>query len=562
MTHDTATPGSMVIKYSPAGVGTVFATWPGFVGLRNMCTDKANNLYVADSYDGRVYKVDPGGAMSIYAGIGFPYGYYGDGGLATSAALYDVSGVAIDTAGNLYISNYSEQHIRKVNPAGIISTYAGTGYGFSGDGGPATAATFSRIWGLAVDRQGNLYINDINNYRIRKVDKSTGNINTIAGTGSPLYNGDGILATMANMGPMNVFVDGSDNIFISDTINHLIRKIPHAPLNTITGHDSVCVGSSITLADTAFAGSGVWSSSSPAVGSVSATGIVAGLSNGTTTISYTFSNSCGTSVATKVVTVDVFPSVSPISGPSAICNSSSIIFSDAVAGGVWHSSVSTVVAIGSSSGLATGMTAGTTVISYSISNSCGTALTTNVLTVNVAYADGNIISTIAGTGVPGSSGDGSAATLAEIDSVIGIAVDTSGNIYLADYGNNSIRKINTSGVITTLHSGIIGLAGIATDTLGNVFYSEQSTGNVVKIAPSGTTSTVVSTSNPSALYADNAGNLFIAEQSEYDIFIRYASGSLGFYAGTFGVSGFGGDGGPATSANFNTITSIARDTSI
>jgi len=131
--------------------------------------DPAGNLYIADFGNSRVRKVTPGGTISTYAGTGTP-GFAGDGGPATAAQLSFPQGVALDSAGNLYIADSNNNRIRKVTPGGTISTYAGTGLqGFSGDGGPAIDAQLWFPVGVALDSAGNLYIADQENQRIRKV---------------------------------------------------------------------------------------------------------------------------------------------------------------------------------------------------------------------------------------------------------------------------------------------------------------------------------------------------------------------------------------------------------
>jgi len=151
----------------------------------------------------------------------------GDGGLATSATFNFPYGVAIDSSGNVYISDRSNKKIRKITASGIISTIAGTGTsGATGDGGSATSATLNFPTGVAVDLSGNVYISDTNNNKIRKITASTGFITTIAGTGATGSAGDGGSATSATLNfPRGVALDSSGNVYISDSANHKIRKL-------------------------------------------------------------------------------------------------------------------------------------------------------------------------------------------------------------------------------------------------------------------------------------------------------------------------------------------------
>ena len=203
----------------------------------SVATDGAGNLYIADRGNNRIRKVDSSGTISTIAGTG-EYGFGGDGGPATEAGLDSPNGVATDGAGNLYIADTSNHRIRKVDSSGIISTIAGTGdsrsFGFDGDGGPATNARLSYPSGVAVDGAGNLYIAERSNHRIRKVD-SSGTISTIAGLGMRRrgFSGDGRPAVKAQLDqPEDVAVDGAGNLYIADSLNRRVRKVDS--LGTIT----------------------------------------------------------------------------------------------------------------------------------------------------------------------------------------------------------------------------------------------------------------------------------------------------------------------------------------
>jgi Carbohydrate binding domain/NHL repeat len=199
--------------------------------------DAAGNLYIAGG--AIVRKVTPAGAFSTVAGTGIG-GNSGDGGPATSARLGGPVGVAVDHIGNVYIVDERFNAVRKVTPAGTISTVAGTNTeasGYSGDGGPATNASLAVPYGVAVDLAGNLYIADTSNQRVRKVTLD-GTISTVAGNGVPGYSGDGGPATSASLAfPNNVAVDPAGNLYISDTDNHRVRKVsPAGVITTIAGN--------------------------------------------------------------------------------------------------------------------------------------------------------------------------------------------------------------------------------------------------------------------------------------------------------------------------------------
>jgi len=212
---------------------------PPFVG---MAIDGAGNLYVSDSSSGidRVRVVNSLGIINTYAG-GNP-GDGGDGGPAINAGLMTAAGLAVDSQGNLYIADTVGQRVRKVNTSGTISTVAGTGVaGHSGDGGPAINATLSVPVGVAVDAQGNLYITEAGNAlygpRVRKVD-ALGNISTVAGNGGSGFSGDGGQALNAEFGGnmQGVAVDKAGNLYIADYGNYRIRKVDSSGnITTIAG---------------------------------------------------------------------------------------------------------------------------------------------------------------------------------------------------------------------------------------------------------------------------------------------------------------------------------------
>jgi hypothetical protein len=309
-------------------------------------------------------------------------GYSGDNGPATSAELRTPARVAIDGSGNVYISDYSNNRVRKITAStGTITTIGGTGTaGYSGDNGAATAAEIDLPYGIAVDGSGNVYFSDLGNNRVRKIS-SSGTITTVAGNGTAGYTGDSGVATSAELNqPAGIAVDSVGNIYISDSANHRIRKV-------------------------------------------------------------------------------------------------------AVSGGV--------------------------------------------------------ITTIVGNGTSGSSGDGSAGTSAEIETVVGIAVDSAGSVYFADHGTSKIRKWTAA---TTIVSTIAG-----NGTLG---YSGD-----------GGTATSAEIEDPSGLAVDLAGNVYFADtNSERIRKVTFSTGIISTVAGN-GSVGFAGDGGVATSAELSNPTDAALDAS-
>ncbi len=192
-----------------------------------LCEDKSGNIFVADFADHRIRRINNQDTLFTFCGIGTS-GYSGDGGLIDTATIRNPSGVCIDTAGNLYITEWYNNVLRKVDKTThIVTTVCGTSaYGFSGDNGPATNAHLANPYASCIDNEGNIYIPDAGNNRIRKVNMLTGTITTVAGTGVMGYSGDNIQATNAKLAnPMGVCLDSLGNIYIADNGNHRIRKV-------------------------------------------------------------------------------------------------------------------------------------------------------------------------------------------------------------------------------------------------------------------------------------------------------------------------------------------------
>lgn len=339
-------PGNIdtVAGYGPAGYAgdNGSATAADLNGPHSVAIDATGNIYIADMWNNCIRKVTAStGIITTVAGNGTA-GYSGDGGAAASAELYHPSGVALDTAGNIYIADFANNRIRKVTVStNFISTVAGNGTaGYNGDGGSAISAVLNTPYSVAVDASGNIYISDTNNYRVRKVTASTGVISTVAGTGTGGYSGNGGAATSAKISqPMGLALDAASNVYFADWGNAVIREVTAS-----TGNISTVAGSG---------------------------------SNG-------FSGDGGPATTAKLyypygVAVD---------------------------------------------------TAGNIYIADDVNNRVR----------KVTASTGNI-STVAGNGAAGYSGDGGAATSAALEYPYGVALDTANNIYIADEGNNRIRAV-------------------------------------------------------------------------------------------------------------------------
>ncbi len=228
----TTIAGTGTLGYSGDGGPATAAEFWEPLGI---AIDTAGNVYIGDTGNNRIRKITAStGIVTTIAGSGYSGGitggFSGDGGLATSAALNAPAGLAVDAAGNIYVVD-GQSRVRKITAStGIITTVAGNGsFGYSGDGGPATAAAFNQPYYLALDAAGNIYVADSRNSCIRKVTASTGDISTVAGNGTFGYSGDGGAATAASFNLITSLAStATGDLYIADAINYRVRKVTAA----------------------------------------------------------------------------------------------------------------------------------------------------------------------------------------------------------------------------------------------------------------------------------------------------------------------------------------------
>ena len=517
-------------------------------GPSGVAVDSAGNLYIADDLNNVILKVAAGtGTITMVAGNG-TRGYSGDGGAATSAALNQPFGVSVDSKGNLYIADSHNQRIREVAVGtATITTVAGNGTsGYSGDEGLATSAELNDPDGVTVDSAGNLYIADSNNQVIRIVAAGTRTIDTVAGNGTPGYNGDGGAATSAELfDPFEVAMDSLGNLYIADALNDRIRKVAVATGSTLfpaTAVGSTSPQQSLLLQlNSAQTITSITASKAQDGQQEYAVGSITGCTvDGTTT------NASGTICA---VPVTLHPAYSGERGGSLQ------------------------------------VVAGTGTFSFGL---YGVATAPQV-----AFTPG-IITTVAGNGMPGYSGDGSAATSAELYGPGVVAVDSAGNLFIVELKNNRVRKVAAgTGTITTVagigtpgYSGDGGPAtsaelnypsGVDVDNAGNLFIADTdnhrirevtaNTGTITTVAGNGTAgydgdggaATSAELNGPAGVRVDGAGNLFIADLANNRIRkVAAGTGTISTVAGN-GTKGYGGDGGPATSAQLHSPSGVTVD---
>ena len=512
------------------------------ISTGDVAVDASGNQYIADPTFQVIRKVSTSGVISTVAGNGTG-GYSGDNGPATSAELYNPAGVAVDGSGNIYIADKFNNRIRKVSTSGTISTVAGNGTpGYSGDGAAATSAQLNSPNRVAVDGSGNIYIVDLQNSVIRKV--STGGvISTVAGNGTGGYSGDGAAAASAKLnGPSGVVVDGSGNIYIADGGNNVIRKVSTSgDISTVAGNGTL-----------GYSGDG------------------------------------GAATSAQFITIDVAVDGS---GNIYIVDNNNNVIRKVSTSGV----ISTVAGNGTGGYSGDGAAATSAKLQYPT----GVAVDGSG---NIYIADFNnnrirkvstsgVISTVAGNGTAGYSGDGGAATSAQLFQPFGVAVDGSGNIYIAEQGNNVIRKVSTSGIISTVAgNGTAGYSGdgaaatsaqlniphgVAVDGSGNIYIVDLNNQVIRKVNTSGTISTVAGNGSPGysgdggaatsaqlnvpfGVAVDGSGNIYIADKNNFVLRKVNTSGVISTVAGN-GNYGFSGDGGAATSAELTNPNAVAVD---
>jgi uncharacterized protein (TIGR03437 family) len=574
------------------------ATSAALYGPYGVAVDGAGNLFIADTRNERIRKVNTAGIITTVAGNG-TYGYSGDGGPATSAALYDPYGVAVDGAGNLYIADTGNERIRKVNTAGIITTVAGKGtYGYSGDGGPATSAALYGPYGVAVDGAGNLYIADQGNNRIRMVGLA-GIITTVAGNGTHGYSGDGGPATSAELyAPEGVAVDNAGDLLIADTGNNRIRQVKSGgTVSTVAGNgiDSYSGDGGLATSASLVEPSGVAVDSagnlyiadsySERVRKVTPHGVI-------TTVAgdgaYGYGGDGGPAAAAS------------LSLPSGVAadGAGNVFIADILNNRIRQvnpgGTISTVAGNGIQSYSGDGGPATSAELFWpggvAVDNA-GNLFIADTVNDRIRKVSGGTITTVAGNGTYGYSGDGGPATSAELRGPSGIAVDNAGNLFIADAANSVIRLVNPAGTITTVagngtlgysgdggpatHAQLNQPSGVAVGNAGNLFIADAANSVIRLVNPAGTITTVAGNGTccysgdggpatsaelrgPSGIAVDNAGNLFIADTGNQRIRLVNASGIITTVAVTL-RGGFSGDGGPATSAELQQPYGVAVD---
>ncbi len=556
--------------------------------------DSIGNLFIADRNNHRVRKIDVNGIITTVAGNGIP-DYTEDNIKATESSLHFPSDVAVDKSGQIYISDRSNNRIRKVDAKGIITTFAGMGVAsYGGDFGPADEAFLKFPFGLTFDNQGNLFVADRGNNRVRKIDPD-GTIYTVAGTGLFAIRGDYGPANQADLAfPTDVAADNKGNIYITDRNNNRIRKVdPDGIITTFMG-----TGLTHYNGDQG----------------------VASQSNLHLPFSITISHDQKSLLIVdrshfrirkvdfltgRVKTIagngkslmkgDGGPALgATLEGPSGITitDRGEIIFADQM-----HNRLRRIDNEGNIHAFAGNGKNSSSLIS-------GPALETSLLRPNLV-AKGNkddiysverngngwrivhidskgIIKPFAGNALAGTDGDGGKALEASFISIRAIAVGPLGELYIADRSNRFVRKINNNGIISKVAEkawdklpGDIHPKGLTIDSAGNLYVSDSGAGKIYKVSSEEKVEVIAGNGDfkdhgdngpallagirsPGALALSPDNELYICEQQTHRIRKIDKAGRIIPVAGT-GESGFSGDGGPAIIAQFQNPRDIAFD---
>jgi sugar lactone lactonase YvrE len=499
-------------------------------------------VYIADTGNNRVRKVDSSGVITTIAGTGRP-GFSGDGGPARDARLYLPSGVAVDETGNVYVADLGNSRVRKISTAGIITTVAGTGRrGFSGDGGAATRAKLYYPTGVAFDEFGALFISDFVNNRVRVVD-ANGRISTVAGNGAKRFAGDGGSPRQASLdGPFAVAA-ANNKLYVADAANNRVRLVDGSL------HISTLAGSS----SDGFSGDG-----GPAVSGrlFLPSNIATGIHNDLY---------IADSGDNRVRRVDANGVISTVAG-------------SLIRGFSGDGKPAVTASLAGPKGVAV--------------DRSGNVYVTDTYNNRIRKINRRgIITTIAGTGVAGFTGDGRNARYARLFLPTGIVVDPAGNVYFADTANHRIRRIDRRGIITTIAgTGAVGYAGegtpartsrlniptgVAIDGSGNVYVADTGNNRVRRIDANGVISTVAgngrkgysgdegdarlaSLANPKGIAVTPDGTLYIADTYNQRIRKVTAGRTISTVAGD-GIRGLPEQGLPSRLASLLLPASVAVD---
>jgi mucin-19 len=541
-----------------------------------VAVDNSGNVYVADQNNNMIRKITSSGIVSTLAGSGSMGATNGPG---AAASFNKPTGVVVDASGNVYVADFGNNLIREISPTGVVSTLAGTG-SMGSVNGPGGTASFNGPTGVAVDATGNVYVADYGNNLIREIS-SSGMVTTLAGNGSYVFsNGIGTAASFS--GPFGISIDGAGNLYVAEQGNQIIRKItPGAVVSIFAGSGKVgsnngkdSIASFWYPSGVAVDGFGyvyVADRSNELIRQVDNTGITTTLA-GDKFAGYV--NTFGTLNGTSSVATDA---------------QGNVYFSDCHDNVILELETTGKLIDLAGNGIPGSNNGVDPAASFWLP--CGIASDAAGI-VYAADMNNNMIREIMGAGIvttlagnPQAGSTNGMGTAASFNAPTGVAVDGSGNVYVADSKNNLIRKINSAGAVSTLAgSGSSGSTngmgtaasfnnptGVAVDISGNVYVADQGNNLIRKISPTGTVSTLAgsgsrgssnatgvaaSFNQPAGVAVDQGGTVYVADFGNNLIRAITPSGVVSTWAGT-GNAGLAD--GTLTSASFSGPTGIAVD---
>jgi sugar lactone lactonase YvrE len=563
---------------SPRGSADRVGSAARFKGPMGVATDRAGVAYVADFSNHTIRRITPSGAVSTLAGTAGVRGS-ADGRSAAAAQFNYPTAVAVDAAGNAYVADSKNHTIRKIATSGAVSTLAGTAGAAGSTDGAGAAARFDTPRGVAVDREGNVYVADSGTHTVRKVGPS-GQVSTLAGRAGAAGAADGTGPAARFRTPKGVVVDGAGNVYVADSGNHAVRKIgPSGPVSTLAGRAGAAGGrrgadSTARFGDPtglAVDGAGNVYVADPEHGSVH---VIAPSGKVSAVAAHVHMGAAGVAVdgAGNVFVADHWKHVVRKIAPSG----------DAIA------LAGTVGKEGSADGA--GDAAGFRFPKGVALGPAGEVYVADSGNDTIRKVDASgVVSTVAGTPRSTGAADGSAGA-ALLDSPGDVAVDGAGNVFVADAGNGAIRKIAPSGLVSTLagHARERGSAdgegpaapfewpiGLAVDGAGYVYVADAQRHTISKVTPSGAVSTLAGAagapgsadgagssarfSTPSGLAVDGAGTVYVADCGNGTVRRIAPSGEVSTLAGTPVMRG--NVDGTGSAARFDCPERVALDAS-